>query len=500
MIKNHNFYLIITNTALNLLKFKKDCVILYKMKANYIRKIIVGILATLILTFSLSGCEIFGMGGDGSSAEPAVYISQSDISLAVGDIVQLSATSTDGSEVTWESSNSAVATVVDGLVTGVGKGDVIIMASTASVMAVCNIKVNDAPNGSTADPETLVLSLARLNLEVGNSVTLIATSSIEGAQIIWDSTNKTVATVSEGKVTAKTVGKTTITVTTGTAIASCEIIVTEGLPENSYKDGYELIWYDEFKGTSLDTTKWSYQTGTRDIYHSFDTQNLDWGNQELQYYTEDSVKVSGGNLVITATKQSTDTKEYKSGRILTRDKAKWTFGYFEARMKTPTGNGMWPAFWMLPQPSNYSNITNKYGGWPYNGEIDIMEAKGSRYNKVDTTLHFGPYADGVWDSQFVSKETTLSSNTDQWHTYAVDWTADKIVWYVDGTAVQTVTNETWYSRSPAAAGNASAPFDQPFYILLNLAVGGKYDNGVGPDASFTSKSMYVDYVRVYRHV
>ncbi len=499
MIKNHNFYLIITNTALNLLKFKKDCVILYKMKANYIRKIIVGILTTLILTFSLSGCEIFGMGGDGSSAEPAVYISQSDISLAVGDTVQLSATSTDGSEVTWESSNSAVATVVDGLVTGVGKGDVIIMASTASVMAVCNIKVNDAPNGSTADPETLVLSLARLNLEVGNSVTLIATSSIEGAQIIWDSTNKTVATVSEGKVTAKTAGKTTITVTTGTAIASCEIIVTEGLPENSYKDGYELIWYDEFNGTSLDTTKWSYQTGIRDDYYG--TQgNVYWGNTELQYYKQNAVSVSGGSLKITAKREQMGDRAYTSGRILTRDKAKWTYGYFEAKMKTPTGTGMWPAFWMLPQPSNHSNITNIYGGWPYNGEIDIMEAKGSRLNKVDTTLHFGPEVEDDWHSKFISKETTLSSNTDQWHTYAVDWTADKIVWYVDGAPVQTVTNDMWFSRSPAAAGNASAPFDQPFYILLNLAVGGHYDNYVEPDASFTSKSMYVDYVRVYRHV
>lgn len=478
---------------------KKDCVILFKMKANYFRKIFVGILATVILTFSLSGCEMLGIGGGGNDPEPAVYISQSDISLAIGDTIQLSATSTDGSAVTWESSNPAVATVADGLVTGVAKGDVIIMASTASVMAVCNIKVNEAPKGSATDPETLVLSLAKLNLEVGNSVTLIATSSIDGAQIIWDSTNPAVASVSDGKVTAKTAGKATITVTTGTAIASCEIIVTEGLPADSYKDGYELIWYDEFNGTSLDTSKWSYQTGTRDIYHSFDTQVWDWGNGELQYYTEDSVKVTGGNLVITASKQSTEGKEYKSGRILTRDKAKWTYGYFEAKIKTPTGNGMWPAFWMLPQPNTFTNITNKYGGWPYNGEIDIMEAKGSRYNKVDTTLHFGPYADGAWDSQYVSKETTLSSNTDQWHTYAVDWTATQIVWYVDGAPVQTVTNDTWYSRSEAAAGRASAPFDQPFYILLNLAVGGKYDGGVAPDASFTSKSMYVDYVRVYKH-
>lgn len=468
------------------------------MKANYFRKIFVGILAAVILTFSLSGCEMLGIGGGGNDTEPAVYISQSDISLAIGDTIQLTATSTDGSAVTWESSNPAVASVSDGLVTGVAKGDVIIMASTASVMAVCNIKVNEAPKGGASDPETLVLSLAKLNLEVGNSVTLVATSSVDGAQIIWDSTNPAVASVSDGKVTAKTAGKTTITVTTGTAMASCEIVVTAGLPDGSYKDGYDLIWYDEFNGTSLDTTKWSYQTGTKDNYYG--TQGNDyWGNQELQYYTQNAVSVSGGSLKITAKREQMGDRPYTSGRILTRDKAKWTYGYFEAKMKTPTGNGMWPAFWMLPQPSNHSNITNIYGGWPYNGEIDIMEAKGSRLNKVDTTLHFGPEVEGDWRSKYISQETTLSSNTDQWHTYAVDWTATQIVWYVDGKPVQTVTNDTWYSRSEAAAGRVSAPFDQPFYILLNLAVGGHYDNYTEPDASFTSKSMYVDYVRVYKH-
>lgn len=467
------------------------------MKANYFRKIFVGILATVILTFSLSGCEMLGIGGGGNDPEPAVYISQSDISLAIGDTIQLSATSTDGSAVTWESSNPAVATVADGLVTGVAKGDVIIMASTASVMAVCNIKVNEAPKGSATDPETLVLSLAKLNLEVGNSVTLIATSSIDGAQIIWDSTNPAVASVSDGKVTAKTAGKATITVTTGTAIASCEIIVTEGLPADSYKDGYELIWYDEFNGTSLDTSKWSYQTGTQDQYGSATGASY-WGNGELQYYTQDAVSVSNGSLKITAKRQQMGDRPYTSGRILTRDKKSWTYGYFEAKMKTPTGNGMWPAFWMLPQPNKTNSLENQYGGWPNNGEIDIMEAKGRLQNKVDTTIHFGQ----TWpNNEYKTKVTTLSSNTDQWHTYAVDWTADYIAWFIDGQQAYKLYNNEWWT--PTSSG-ASAPFDKPFYILFNLAVGGTYDKiseGVyaEPDASFTSKSMYVDYVRVYKH-
>lgn len=464
------------------------------MKANYFRKIFVGILAAVILTFSLSGCEMLGIGGGGNDTKPAVYISQSDISLAIGDTIQLTATSTDGSAVTWESSNPAVASVSDGLVTGVAKGDVIIMASTSSVMAVCNIKVNEAPKGGASDPETLVLSLAKLNLEVGNSVTLVATSSIDGAQIIWDSTNPAVASVSEGKVIAKTAGKATITVTTGTAIASCEIIVTEGLPANSYKDGYDLIWYDEFNGTSLDTSKWNYQTGTQDQYGSA-TGPAYWGNNELQYYTQDAVFVSNGSLKITAKRQQMGDRPYTSGRILTRDKKSWTYGYFEVKMKTPTGNGMWPAFWMLPQPNKTNSLETQYGGWPANGEIDIMEAKGRLNNKVDTTLHFGK----AWDAHdSVSGVTTLSSNTDQWHTYAIDWTADRIIWYIDGEQAQTVTKDRWWSQDASNKGQ-SMPFDQPFYILLNLAVGGQYDGYVEPAASFTSASMYVDYVRVYKH-
>lgn len=478
------------------------------MKLNYFKKITVVVIAAFV-SFAFCGCSLFGGSGTNDN-KPAVYISQSEITLSVGDTVLLDAVSTDGSAVTWDSSDSAVATVSSGLVTGVSKGEAVIMASTQTVMAVCTIKVNEKssvtpPIGDTPDAETLVLSLANLSLEVGGSVTLTATSSLEGVQIIWDSSNKTVATVSNGKVTAKAVGKTTITANSGTAIASCEITVTENIPVGSQKPGYTLVWNDEFTGSSLDTSKWCYQEGTRDIYHGFDTQVWEWGNGELQYYTQDAVSVSNGSLVITARKQAMSSdiygsKDYTSGRILTRDKASWTYGYFEAKIKTPTGNGMWPAFWMLPQPSSYANVSNKYGGWPDNGEIDIMEAKGRLYNKVDCTLHFAPESrePDAWYSEYRTVETTLSSNTDQWHTYAVEWTAKYIAWIVDGNEVLRVSSSIWREPRYASATSESAPFDQPFYILLNLAVGGGYDGGVAPDAaSFSSASMYVDYVRVY---
>lgn len=473
------------------------------MKINSFKKILMGVSAAAMLVLPLSGCELLGIGsGNNDTTPPAVYITQSNISLAVGDTVLLSATSTDGSTVHWESSNPEYATVEDGLVTGVAVGETTIMASTAAVMATCTIKVNAAPEttpppvGETPDPETLVLSLADFSLEVGNSVTLKATSSVAGATVKWTSSNPAVASVSNGKVTAKTAGTTKITAAVGDTKAVCQITVTKstaGLPAGSNKDGYELIWYDEFEGSSLDTTKWGYQYGTQDQYGTA-TGAAYWGNGELQYYTQDAVTVSGGALKITAKRQQMGDRPFTSGRILTRDKKSWTYGYFEAKMKTPTGKGMWPAFWMLPQPSGANTLENQYGGWPANGEIDIMEAKGSLYNKVDTTLHFGK----AWDAHdYDSHETTLSSNTDQWHTYAVDWTSNSIKWFVDGAQVFEVTKYRWWSQDASNQGQ-SMPFDKPFYIILNLAVGGMYDNYNEPAASFNSATMEVDYVRVYK--
>ena len=193
---------------------------------------------------------------------------------------------------------------------------------------------------------------------------------------------------------------------------------------------------------------------------------------------------------------------YTSARIHTRDRGHWTYGFFEARMKTPTGRGMWPAFWMLPQPESPQNTGNKYGGWAASGEIDIMEAKGRLENRVDTTLHFGNW--GM--STYKTSTTRMKTSTEEWHIYALEWTELYMAWYVDGLEVFRVTSREWWSQ--AVGGNAAesnavnqaAPFDVDFYILINLAVGGNYDGGNAPDESFTSAAMYVDYVRVYQAV
>lgn len=437
----------------------------------------------------------------GPSADPAVYISQSVISLTEGQTVQLSAVASDSATVSWVSGNEAIATVsAEGLVTAKSEGEAVITAATSSALASCTVKVaKKAQAGEPAepvDPEVLVLTLDGLELTVGESVTLKATSSL-GGQIEWSSSNVAVATVANGLVTAAAKGEAVIKAKTDYAEAQCTVTVKEAshpvIPDpDADKEGYRLVWRDEFNGASLDTAKWGYQTGIKDIYGSSVGPDY-WGNGELQYYTEDAVSVENGSLKITATKQQQGDRPYTSGRILTRDKVSFTYGYFEARMKTPTGSGMWPAFWMLPQPSSPANSENEYGGWPANGEIDIMEAKGRLENKVDTTLHFGK----AWNAHdYVAQETTLSSNTDEWHTYAVDWTADAISWFVDGQKVLTVTKDRWWSQDVSNQGK-SQPFDKPFYIIFNLAVGGMYDSYNQPDGSFTSAAMYVDYVRVY---
>ncbi len=457
-------------------------------------KSIILILAAVVAA-ACSACSF------GPSADPAVYISQSVISLTEGQTVQLSAVASDSASVSWVSSNEAIATVsAEGLVTAKSEGEAVITAATSSALASCTVKVAKKAQASEpaepVDPEVLVLTLDGLKLTVGESVTLKATSSL-GGQIEWSSSNVAVATVSNGLVTAAAKGEAVIKAKTDYAEAQCTVTVKEAshpvIPDpDADKEGYRLVWRDEFNGASLDTAKWGYQTGIKDIYGSSVGPDY-WGNSELQYYTEDAVSVADGSLKITATKQQQGDRPYTSGRILTRDKASFTYGYFEARMKTPTGSGMWPAFWMLPQPSSPANSENEYGGWPANGEIDIMEAKGRLENKVDTTLHFGK----AWDAHdYVTKETTLSSNTDEWHTYAVDWTADAISWFVDGQKVLTVTKDRWWSQDVSNQGK-SQPFDKPFYIIFNLAVGGMYDSYNQPDGSFTSAAMYVDYVRVY---
>lgn len=265
-----------------------------------------------------------------------------------------------------------------------------------------------------------------------------------------------------------------------------------GGTDNGNKDVWKLVWSDEFdkSGSNLDSNgldldKWGYQEGTGSQY------GLDgWGNEEQQYYSRDNIKVEDGKLTITAKKEQVGNKPYTSGRIWTSPTFSKTYGKFEAKIKMPVGEGLWPAFWMMPQDS-------EYGGWASSGEIDIMEARGRLPEVVGGTAHFGK----AWpNNKYVGGEYDFpagQSIDSDYHIYAVEWEPGELRWYVDGKLYYKL-NE-WSSQGEGQPDKYAfpAPFDKPFHMILNLAVGGTYDGNRPPPDSKLPAQMEVDYVRAY---
>jgi autotransporter-associated beta strand protein len=246
---------------------------------------------------------------------------------------------------------------------------------------------------------------------------------------------------------------------------------------------YSVVsWYDEFDGTSIDPSRWSFQLGTGSQY------GLDgWGNNELQYYTArtSNARVADGLLTITARRESYGGQAYTSARLTTQNQFNQTGGRFEMRAALPLGQGLWPAFWMLP-------ATSSYGGWAASGEIDILEARGQNPGEVVNTIHFG----GRWPENSYQGSTYRLPNGGSiadFHTYAVEWDlapTPQLRWYVDDRLTWRTTD--WWSTG----GAYPAPFDAPFHLLLNLAVGGNFVGSPDGTTPFPA-SMQVDYVRAY---
>lgn len=257
------------------------------------------------------------------------------------------------------------------------------------------------------------------------------------------------------------------------ASSGCEKKAEQTLP----KRNYELTWSDEFNdttdGTLPDSTKWTYDIGTG---------NNGWGNAELQYYTNrpTNVKQDGaGNLVITARQESFGGRGFTSARIKTKGKFEQVYGRFEARLKTPTGPGLWPAFWMLG--SNIDQVP-----WPQCGEIDIMEQRGQEPTMTHGSLHGPGYSGG--NAKTKSYFNMKGRFDNEFHVYAVDWGKDYIDFFVD---------DYLYQRITPADVTGEWVYNQPFFLILNIAVGGNF---VGFPTSGTPfpQSLTVDYVRVYR--
>jgi beta-glucanase (GH16 family) len=278
------------------------------------------------------------------------------------------------------------------------------------------------------------------------------------------------------------------------------------------ESGWNLVWADEFDGTELDRTKWKPEISC-------------WGggNQERQCYTDRlaNIHVEGGILRLKARKETftgpdrppeiadkpnpRKTQEFTSGKVRTLGLASWKYGKIEFRAKPPKGQGTWPAVWMMP-------AGNVYGGWPRSGEIDILEGVNLGAgcetcegdvgeNRMISALHFGDHAP---KNRFLDTRVALPSKalpSDDFHIWTLEWGEGLMRFYLDGRQYWEVKAGQWDTASPLAKSNPVAPFDQPFYIMANLAIGGglsEKNNDKGVAANVTPAEFQIDWIRIYQ--
>ncbi|WP_034058051.1 glycoside hydrolase family 16 protein [Lacinutrix jangbogonensis] len=236
----------------------------------------------------------------------------------------------------------------------------------------------------------------------------------------------------------------------------------------------EIVMQDEFNTEGApNNALWTYDVGTGDN---------GWGNNELQYYTDrtENVKVENGYLLITANEEEYNGSSYTSSRLLTNGLFDQQYGRFEARIRLPYGQGMWPAFWLLGE--NCDEVI-----WPQCGEIDIMEYRGQEPTKVHGSVHGPGYSGG----EAITKTYTLENDRFDtgFHVFGIEWTPDYINYYVD---------DKLYNQITPADVTGEWVFNQPFYIIINLAVGGSFVGSPNAETVFP-QTMLIDYVRVYKN-
>jgi beta-glucanase (GH16 family) len=235
----------------------------------------------------------------------------------------------------------------------------------------------------------------------------------------------------------------------------------------------KLIWNDEFNGRGLpDATKWNYDIGGNG-----------YGNNEAQFYTKnrlENARVEDGNLIIEAKKENWEKNKYTSARLLTKGKFSFQYGTVEIRAKLPKGRGTWPAIWMMSE-----NMKQ----WPDDGELDIMEHVGYNHGYIHASVHTKNYNHTVGTQK--TDTLIVKDASEKFHVYKADWTPDKIDVYVDDHKFFTYENKEKTYKA--------WPFDQPYFIILNLAVGGTWGGKEGIDDTIFPQKYYIDYVRVYEN-
>lgn len=252
------------------------------------------------------------------------------------------------------------------------------------------------------------------------------------------------------------------------------VFATTGPSSPNTYPGLTLVWADEFNGTSVNTSDWNYEEGDG-------CPNLcGWGNNELEFYTAgNNASVQSGALVIEARKETRGTRNYTSTRMTTKTKRPFKFGRMDIRAKLPYGQGIWPAFWMMPQD-------DKFGTWPRSGEIDIMEFLGHETNKVYSTIHYGPGPGSI----NISRNTIGTAPfNDAFHVYSLIWEADRLRFLVDDVVFSDIRK--------ADLGSNNYPFNESFFFIFNLAVGGNWP-GAPNATTYFPQWLIVDYVRVFQ--
>jgi len=256
-------------------------------------------------------------------------------------------------------------------------------------------------------------------------------------------------------------------------------IVCCAQPADNVNSQYQFAttptWQDEFDYTGKpDPKKWNYDLGDHG-----------WGNNELENYTDkpENIRVENGHLIIEVKKETSGKQNYSSARLVSKGKGDFLYGKFEIKARLPKGRGTWPAIWMLASENNYGNK-----GWPDNGEIDIMEHVGFDQNRVHGNIHTKAFNHAIKTNK--GNNILVDNVSDEFHVYSCEWTPSSVSILIDGKAFFTFTKEPSYQW-------AEWPFDKPFHLLLNIAVGGNWGGQKGVDDSIFPQKMEVDYVRVY---
>ncbi len=414
--------------------------------------------------FAFTSCDGMGVNSKSSiSLDPVM------LTMTVGDIQVINATihPTDA-DILWTSSNDSVATVTQGVVTATGVGNATITATIGENTSATCLVYSVGKSGAT-----LALRPIQVSLKKGETYQM-KVENVYGLSLTWTSDNEEVVTVdNNGLLTAKNSGVATISVTNGSETVTSFVDV-------AYEWGeYKEVWRDEFDGATLNREVWTPQVG-----------GGGFGNQEKQYYTEreENLRLKDGCLEIELRKEEYEKHSYTSARMSTKNKLFFTYGIIEARIQLPSGGGSWPAFWMMG--NNYDKV-----GWPLCGEIDIMEHVGNTPLMTSFALHTrdknGMAGDNWHAADF------REGMEGEFHTYGIIWEkgvqkgCDRIAFTVDGEICAQVYEEFAHRDEPRYW-----PFNQDFFILLNMAVGGTMGGKIDDGMFAQPVVMKVDWVRV----